>query len=171
MYGRLFLRSGVTGTRRVCLGKLKWAWVYGFASIINTCVRERAECNLRCAKRYARNILWNLETILNAMADAVFLKRLLNGTFCHWKQFTCSAEQLTFEIMFIALYCSMIIKSAYKFNNFCLTQCFLQNASSFLHVCPRLFVSRFLFFVTFPDAFGSHAGCLPWKCLYPLLDT
>jgi len=29
---------------------------------------------------------------------------LLNGTFCCWKQFTGSTEQLTFEIMFIALY-------------------------------------------------------------------
>jgi len=34
--------------------------VRGSASIINTCVRERAESNLRCAKRHARNILRNL---------------------------------------------------------------------------------------------------------------
>lgn len=33
----------------------------------------------------------------------------------------------------------------------------------FSHVCSWLFISKFLFFVTFPDAFGSHAGCLPWK--------
>ena len=33
----------------------------------------------------------------------------------------------------------------------------------FSYICSWLFVSKFLFFVTFLDAFGSHTGCLPWK--------
>lgn len=90
----------------------------------------------------------------------------LNRTFCHRKQFTCSAERLTCEIMFIALCVTMVINSAHKCNResspAAQAACFLQNAFS---TCPVTFrFSRVpTIFVTFPDAFGSRAVRLPWK--------
>lgn len=98
-------------TRRVCLGKPKWAWACGVASIINTCVRERAESNLRCAKRSARNILWNLETILNATRTRYSWREVafLNCVFRHLEViysrcFLCISDYRFFFPTWLQLY-------------------------------------------------------------------